>query len=117
MNYKARSLSPLREGDTVWLPNGTSGRVLEQLTAPRSYNMETQSGTLQRNKRYLTLQPNEQAGNEVLNDKQMFPAIVNGNQQSTETNTNQLTGQLSLLEVENCLDHYCQMIWKNNTWK
>lgn len=35
-SHKARSLSPLQEGDKVWLPNGTSGTVSEQTTSPRS---------------------------------------------------------------------------------
>ena len=95
--HKARSLSPLREGDKVWLPNGTSGTVSEQLTSPRSYNIVTSSGTVRRNRRHLTQQP---ISNEVQNDEQT-PTSENISEQTipeTESNHPQLrtrSGRLS----------------------
>ena len=45
-HHRARSLSPLGKGDEVWLPDGTSGQISQQASSPRSYYVQTETGTL-----------------------------------------------------------------------
>jgi len=40
------SLSPLKEGDDVWLPDGIHGQVTRPADVPRFYQVETDTGTL-----------------------------------------------------------------------
>ena len=48
--HRAQSLPSLHTGDTVWLPNEeTEASVLEK-TGPRSYDVVTPNGTVQRNR-------------------------------------------------------------------
>ena len=60
-HHKARSLSPLREGDRFWLPDGAPGQISQQSTFPRSYDVQTETGAiLRRNRRHLIQQPTQQ---------------------------------------------------------
>ena len=51
---RVRSLSPLGEGERVWLPDGTPGHISQQSTFPRSYEVQTETGNnMRRNRRHL----------------------------------------------------------------
>jgi len=52
--HRVRSLSPLKEGDNVLLPDGAHGQMTRPADMPRSYQVETDTGTLRRNRRQLT---------------------------------------------------------------
>ena len=54
--HRAASLAPLSPGDDVWITDQeTYGTVVEQ-TAPRSYQVATQSGEVRRNRLHLNPQ-------------------------------------------------------------
>ena len=56
----AHSLTPSKEGITVWIPDhNCSGKVISQV-GPRSYRVSVPSGTLRRNRRHLIISPNKQ---------------------------------------------------------
>ena len=56
-HHKARSLKPLDPGVCVWLPDmSTEGKVIRE-RAPRSYVIETPSGTFRRNRRHVIPMP------------------------------------------------------------
>ena len=59
--HAAHTLTPLKEGMTVWVPDHKClGKVITQI-GPRSYQIETSSyGVLRRNRRHLISSPNEQ---------------------------------------------------------
>jgi len=66
--HRANSLDPLEPGDTVWIPDrGASGVVVDQ-AAPRSYNVETSSGELRRNRRHLNSMTNPGSSDEANTD-------------------------------------------------
>ena len=55
-----RELQPLQLGDTVWIPeNKSNGTVVEQSNT-RSYIVQTQDGTIRRNRRDLIVMPESQ---------------------------------------------------------
>ena len=58
--HAAHSLTPLKEGMTVWIPDHNySGKVISQV-GPQSYWVSVPSGTLRHNRRHLIISPNEQ---------------------------------------------------------
>ena len=57
--HRAQDLDPLSPGDVVWIhDHNTSGTVVEE-TATRSYEVSTPTGSIRRNRRHLTLLPDE----------------------------------------------------------
>ena len=55
--HGTRELSPLHEGDTVWIPDRHSSATVTEETAPRSYIVDTGDGTFRRNRRHLLNSP------------------------------------------------------------
>lgn len=56
--HRARELPTLEPGQRVWIRSAkTTGTVQSSSTTPRSYNVETESGTLRRNRAQLTALP------------------------------------------------------------
>ena len=56
--HGARNLKPLSPGDTVWIPEREAGGTVEKESSTRSYTVQTEDGTLRRNRRDLILVPN-----------------------------------------------------------
>ena len=53
----ARELSPLRPGDSVWVPDrGAEAEVREEV-APRSYEVESEDGSFRRNRQDIVRLP------------------------------------------------------------
>lgn len=55
--HRAKSLDPLQPGDSVWVTDRQEGGVVEEQSAPRSYNVSTPSGTFRRNRQHLNVLP------------------------------------------------------------
>ncbi|MCG8623106.1 MAG: hypothetical protein MJE68_14070, partial [Proteobacteria bacterium] len=55
--HSVRTLKPLSPGDTVWIPERETGGTVENESNTRSYNVQTEDGTLRRNRRDLVLMP------------------------------------------------------------
>ena len=56
--HGARNLKPLSPGDTVWIPEREAGGTVEKESSSRSYTVQTEDGTLRRNRRDIILMPN-----------------------------------------------------------
>ena len=55
---RAKELPILEPGQRVWIRTAkTTGTVQEPASSPRSYNVETELGTLRRNRAQLTVLP------------------------------------------------------------
>jgi len=51
--HRTRELSPLSPGDRVWITDQQTEGTVVQSSTPRSYQVETASGTICRNRRHL----------------------------------------------------------------
>ena len=54
-HHKAAPLQPLNPGDIVWIPEDDSEGIVIEETSSRSYTVQRQNRTLQRNRRDLIL--------------------------------------------------------------
>ena len=57
--HGARNLKPLTPGDTVWLPENDTGGTVVRESNTRSYVVQTDNGTLRRNRRHLISIPED----------------------------------------------------------
>ena len=55
--HSVKNLKPLSPGDTVWIPERETEGTVENEFNSRSYNVQTEDGTLRRNHRDLVLMP------------------------------------------------------------
>ena len=55
--HGTRELSPLQQGNTVWIPDRHSSAMVTEETAPRSYIVDTGDETFKRNRRHLLNSP------------------------------------------------------------
>ena len=55
--HGTRELSPLQQGNTVWIPDRHSSAMVTEETAPRSYIVDIGDGTFRRNRRHLLNSP------------------------------------------------------------
>ena len=87
--HRAQTLPELNTGDTVWLPNEqTEASVLEKI-GPRSYNIATSNGTLQRNRCQIRPMPHQE-------DNPQTDTSTNANETEnggSETNLNEVNGE------------------------
>ena len=51
--HRSRELSPLSPGESVWVTDQQTPGTVIQLSSPRSYQIQTSSGTLRRKRRHL----------------------------------------------------------------
>jgi len=51
--HRARELTPLEPGDTVWVPDRDSSGTIVEETSPHSHIVETPEGSYRRNRRHL----------------------------------------------------------------
>ena len=59
--HKAKILTPLQEGVTVWIPDhNCKGKVINEV-GPRSYQVKTKFGSLRRNRCHIIALPDEPA--------------------------------------------------------
>ena len=71
--HRARPLPPLPNDETVWVrtqDRQVPGRVIQPATTPRSYIMETPSGTVRRNQSHLSPRPGEGQSESVSTEPQ-----------------------------------------------
>ena len=81
--HAAHTLTQLREGMTVWIPDHKcSGEVISQ-AGPRSYLVKTSLGVLRRNRRHLIHSPNEQFTCE--DDVDILPDLSNSSTAAPES--------------------------------
>ena len=79
--HAAHTLTFLKEGMTVWIPDhNCSGKVITQV-GPRSYQVKTSFGVLRRNRRHLIPSPNEQLNDDECLD--VFPELSNNDSVTT----------------------------------
>ena len=57
--HRVQNLDPLSPGDLVWIPDHNSSGTVVQSAATRSYQVSTPTGTIRRNRRHLTLMPEQ----------------------------------------------------------
>lgn len=82
-HHGARELSPLLPGDQVWVPQREcEGEVQEEVT-PRSYTVETEDGSVRRNRRDLIRLPNCESSE----SSQQTESNVDQETQQSESNT------------------------------
>ena len=55
--HKSRELTPLSPGDSVWVTDQQTPGTVIQLSSPRSYQIQTSSGMLPRNRRHINPLP------------------------------------------------------------
>ena len=53
--HRAYHLQPLQQGDIVWIPEFQQNATVLSEVAPHSYIIQTPTGRVRRNRRYLTL--------------------------------------------------------------
>lgn len=59
IRHRVRNLDPLLPGDLVWIPDHNTSGTVVQSTATRSYQVSTPTGSIRRNRRHLTLLPEQ----------------------------------------------------------
>ena len=83
--HKAKTLTPLREGVTVWIPDHKCmGKVINKV-GPRSYQVKTKFGSLRRNCCHITALPDEPANVDDEND--LVPDFPSMRSRDTVTNS------------------------------
>ena len=87
-HHRASELKPLQTGDYVWIPDTRSEGIVLQETNPRSYEVETPSGTYRRNRHHI-IPLNESAKdsknqNENTKTSPDVEVVPNSNQDSIE---------------------------------
>ena len=72
---RARHLRDLEPGETVYVPDlGKEAKVQEQeSTKPRSYNLLTPKGKVQRNRQHIRPIPEDSTGQEMISPKKLSP--------------------------------------------
>ena len=58
--HRVRVLTPIPDDTAVWVTSGnqpTTGQVISPANSPRSYMVETPSGTVRRNRHHLNIRP------------------------------------------------------------
>ena len=79
--HTAHTLTFLKEGMTVWIPDhNCSGKVITQV-GPQSYQVKTSFGVLRRNRHHLIPSPNEQLNDDECLD--VFPELSNNDSVTT----------------------------------
>ena len=73
--HRARHLRDLEPGETVYVPDlGKEAKVQEQeSTKPRSYNLLTPKGKVQRNGQHIRPIPEDSTGQEMISPKKLSP--------------------------------------------
>ena len=81
--HKAKLLTPLQEGETVWISDHKCVGKVTGKVGPRSYQVETRFGSLRRNRRHLITLPKESA--RVEEDIDMIPDLPSSNNAATNS--------------------------------
>ena len=71
--HRVQSLDPLLPGDSVWIPDHNSSGTVVEATATRSYEIFTPTGTIRRNRRQLTLLPDQNPQNPDIPETEPTP--------------------------------------------
>ena len=83
--HRVRSLPPLSNDEPVWIhtqDREVPGRVIQPAATPRSYFIETPSGTVRRNQSHLVPRPTGST-HEILTDNQQRRTIATRSQTGT----------------------------------
>ena len=94
VRHRTKELTPLCTGDTVWITDQQTEGTVVQSSGPRSYQVETPSGTIRRNRRHLNpLRDSTSLESEEINSETNQPEV---NSQPNTEQTHTRSGRASV---------------------